>query len=98
MIDDFSRYSWLFPLHYKSEVKTVLTQFKTYVQTQFDSPVKTVRSDNGGAFVNNYLTQLFLLYGVVHQMSCPHTPEQKRSGREKAQTSHRNNSNFTHSC
>lgn len=32
-IDDFSRFSWLFPLHYKSEVKHKISEFKAYVQT-----------------------------------------------------------------
>lgn len=74
--DDFSRYSWLFPLRYKSEVKVVLTQFKAYVENQFKVSIKTVRPDNGGEFVNTYLTNLFLFTGILHHTSCPHTPEQ----------------------
>lgn len=74
IIDDYSRYSWLFPLHYKSEVKQTLVYFKYYVATQFHTNVKTVRSDNRGEFVNNYLLNLFLLAGTLHQTSCPHTP------------------------
>lgn len=76
IIDDYSRFSWLFPLHYKSDVKTTLTHFKAYVGNQFKTTVKTVRSDNGGEFINNYLSHLFLLAGIIHQTSCPHTPEQ----------------------
>lgn len=66
----------MFPLFYKSDVKTTLAQFKAYVQTQFNTTIKTIRSDNGGEFVNHYLINMFLNSGIIHQTSCPHTPEQ----------------------
>lgn len=76
ILDDFTRYIWLFPMHYKSDVKTILTQFCAHVNTQFNCIIKSFRSDNGGEFINKYLCQLFLDYGLIHQTSCPHTPEQ----------------------
>lgn len=76
LIDDCTRYSWLFPLHYKSQVKDKLVQFKAFVSTQFKTSIQIVRSDNGGEFINNYLLTLFLNAGMLHQTSCPHTPEQ----------------------
>lgn len=68
----------LFPLHYKSEVKHKIAEFKIYAFTQFQKSIQTVRSDKGGEFVNHYLLHLFLASGVIHQTSCPHTPEQNR--------------------
>lgn len=76
VIDDFTRFSWLFPMHYKSEVKYKVYDFKAYVQTQFGTSIQTVRSDNGREFINHFLLHLFLSTGVVHQTTCPHTPEQ----------------------
>lgn len=76
VVDDFTRYTWLFPLHYKSEVKYAISNFKAYVTNQFHTTIQTVRSDNGGEFVNHFLLSLFLTHGVVHQTSCPHTPQQ----------------------
>lgn len=66
VIDDYTRYSWLFPLHYKSEVKHAIANFKAYVSTQFHTIIQTVRSDNGGEFVNHFLLHLFLINGVIH--------------------------------
>lgn len=63
-------------MHYKSEVKEKLSHFKAYVHTQFQTSIKIVRSDNGGEFINHFLLHLFLSTGVVHQTTCPHTPEQ----------------------
>lgn len=76
ILDDFTRYLWLYPMHYKSDVKTIVTQFSAFVKTQFHVDIKSFRSDNGGEFINQYLSHLFLEYGLIHQMSCPHTPEQ----------------------
>lgn len=76
IVDDFSRFTWLFPLHYKSEVKHVVAQFKAYVNTQFHMTIQTLRSDNGGEFINNFLLNLFLTNGMLQQTACPHTPEQ----------------------
>lgn len=76
VIDDFTRYSWLFPPHYKSEVKHKIAQFKAFVSNQFHTSIQIVRSDNGGEFINHFLLHLFLTTGVLHPTTCPHTPEQ----------------------
>ena len=60
VLDDFTKYMWLLPLHYKSDVKAALTNFIAYVNTQFHSTPKIVRSDNGGEFVDFYLVNFFL--------------------------------------
>lgn len=76
VLDDFSRYSRLSSMHYKSEVKLKISEFKAYVQNQFGTSIKIVRSDNGGEFINHFLLHLFLSTAVIHQTTCPHTPEQ----------------------
>lgn len=86
ILDDYSRYIWLFPLHYKSDVKSTLDHFTSYVHTQFNVVIKTFRSDNGGEFINQYLAHLFLHLGIIHQTSCPNTPEQ--NGRAERQHRH----------
>lgn len=57
-------------------MKHKILKFKAYVQNQFKMSIEHVRSDNGGEFVNHFLLHLFLSSGVIHQTSCPHTPEQ----------------------
>nr|KAJ0198868.1 hypothetical protein LSAT_V11C600327230 [Lactuca sativa] len=34
------------------------------------------RSDNGGEFVNSEMKSFFQTKGIIHQTTCPHTPEQ----------------------
>lgn len=46
------------------------------LKTQFHTQIQQVRSDNGGEFVNKFLLHLFLTSGMIHQTTCPNTPEQ----------------------
>ena len=41
------------------------------VHTQFDSKIKTIRTDNGTEF---YLKYFFRSNGILHQLSCVDTP------------------------
>lgn len=38
--------------------------------------MKVLRSDNGTEFVNKFLTSELLNLGVIHQLSCPYSPQQ----------------------
>lgn len=83
VLDDFTKYTWVVHLRYKSEVKQVVTDFGVFVSTQFNQTIKIFRSDNGGEFVNKYLSHLYLQFGILHQTSCPNTPEQNGSAERK---------------
>ena len=63
-------------MHLKSDVSTILKQFIAMVQTQYSVQVKAFRSDNGGEFFNAQVSELFNSKGIIHQSSCPHTPQQ----------------------
>ena len=73
VIDHFTRYSWLFPLRQKSQVKETLIAFINLVENHFQTGVCTSYSDNGGEFVA--LKQYFQPRGISHFTSPPHTPE-----------------------
>ncbi|XP_019235589.1 PREDICTED: uncharacterized protein LOC109215923 [Nicotiana attenuata] len=45
-------------------------------ETQFEATVKIVRSDNGTEFFNSQCNTLFDSLGIIHQSSCPYTPQQ----------------------
>ncbi|WP_353806156.1 DDE-type integrase/transposase/recombinase, partial [Acinetobacter baumannii] len=50
--------------------------FEKMIKTQFNSHVKLFRSDNGKEYVNNIFDQFLQSLGIIHQTSCPYTPEQ----------------------
>lgn len=77
IVDDFSRATWTHLLSTKSNVFTLLKSFIFLVQNQFHSSIQTLRSDN--AFELGSSTEVvsfFSAQGILHQTSCPHTPQQ----------------------
>lgn len=76
IVDDHSRVTWTFFLKFKSQVSTTLINYITQVQKQYEKSVKIIRSDNGTEFVNQTCTNFFSQLGIIHQTSCPHTPQQ----------------------
>jgi hypothetical protein len=73
MIDDYSRYTWTFPLRLKSDVPATIRDFYQYVLTEFRLPIQSVQCDNGREFDNHALRSIFSHHGIVFRLSCPHT-------------------------
>ena len=46
LVDDCTRYTWLFLMHQKSDVTHVIPKFFKLISTQFDVKIKAFRSDN----------------------------------------------------
>jgi transposase InsO family protein len=73
ILDDFLHYSWTFLLCLKSDTFLTITQFFSFVSTQFGRTVKSVQCDNGCEFDNSSLRQFFLPHGMHLRMSHPYT-------------------------
>lgn len=76
IVDDKSRMCWLYLLRLKSDVFPVLKSFVALVKTQFNKDVKRIRSDNGTEFFNHDCSVFLNSLGIVHESSCPYTPQQ----------------------
>ncbi|KAJ0913978.1 putative RNA-directed DNA polymerase [Helianthus annuus] len=76
IVDDFSRTVWCYMLTSKTEVFENLCSFHELVLTQFEKKIKVFRSDNGTEFVNNQMSVFCKTKGILHQTSCPYTPQQ----------------------
>jgi hypothetical protein len=81
IVDDFSKYFWLFPLAYKSDVLTVFTQFKVMVEIFFGRSIKSIQTDGGGEFIA--LQKFLSTHGISHRKTCPHTHHQNGSVERK---------------
>ncbi|PKU81159.1 Retrovirus-related Pol polyprotein from transposon TNT 1-94 [Dendrobium catenatum] len=75
-VDDYTRYTWIFPLRYKSDVFSTFVNFKNQVENFTLQHIKTLRTDGGTEFVNLAFKNYLLTHGITHQLSCPYTPEQ----------------------
>jgi len=73
IVDDYSRYTCVFPLKQKSEVVNILEDFVVFIQIQIETTIKVIRSDNGTGF---FMTNFFSNKRIIHQTSCVNTPQQ----------------------
>jgi hypothetical protein len=75
IVDDFSRYTWVFFINDKSDVYCI---FKTFVKrscNEFETTIKRVRSDNGSEFKNTGVDELCDDLGIKHQFLAMYTPQ-----------------------
>ena len=50
-----------------------MKSFVVFIQTQFETTIKIIRSDNETEF---FMTNFFINKGIIHQTSCVNTPQQ----------------------
>jgi hypothetical protein len=81
IVDDYSRYSWLFPLKSKSDVISIFHKFQLLVEKFFDLTVKYVQTDGGGEFIP--LQNHCHSFGINYRQTCPHTHHQNGSVERK---------------
>ena len=74
IVDDFTRFSWVYFLHTKSETYALLTEYIIKIENQFDLKVKMIRSDNGTEFKNANVDSFCTEKGIARQFSAPRTP------------------------
>ncbi|KAM2173457.1 hypothetical protein ACFX1R_038295 [Malus domestica] len=75
-IDDCTRMTWLYVLKNKSDVSAIFRSFAQLVQTQYSSVIKVLCSDNGGEYINSKLSIFLHDQMILHETTCPHTPQQ----------------------
>lgn len=80
-IDDFSRYTWLYPLKHKEEAINAFHVFKAYVENKFSTKIKTLRCDNGGEY--KPFVSVCQNAGIEIQYTCPYTSEQNGRAERK---------------
>ena len=73
IVDDFSRYSWVYFLETKDEVfglvRDLILRLKK--ERQYD-PIRAIRSDNGTEFKNARFEAFCREHGLEHKFSSPH--------------------------
>eukprot|EP00253_Pinus_taeda_P031110 PITA_31110 len=84
-IDDYSRYTYLYMLHKKSEALDAFKIFKAEVEKQCGKQIKIVRSDRGGEYYGRYkedgqapgpFAKFLQEHGIVAQYTMPGSPNQ----------------------
>ena len=75
-IDDCTRVTWVCLMKSKGEVNLLFQKFHTMIKTQYKAQIQVLRSDNGGEYKSAEFQQYLTTHGIVHQTTCPHTPQQ----------------------
>lgn len=68
--------SMIFLLHSKSEAYAVFLNFKSRVENLLSMKIKRLRSDGRAEHMSFKFQNLLRNSGIVHQVSCPYTPQQ----------------------
>nr|GEX58456.1 hypothetical protein [Tanacetum cinerariifolium] len=76
VVDDYSRYTWVFVLHSKDEASEVIISFIKKTQVNLQLQVQRVRTDNGTKFKNKTLAKFFDEVGITQQFSAVRMPQQ----------------------
>src|SRR3954464_10139567 len=71
IVDDFSRYTWVFFLDDKSKVYDIFTSFAKRAQVEFDSKLKHIRSDNGTEFKNTHIKNFSMIMASLMNSLLP---------------------------
>jgi transposase InsO family protein len=59
IVDDFSRFTWVFFLNEKSEVFNIFKSFIKRGENESELKIKKVRSDNGSEFKNTRINDFY---------------------------------------
>jgi transposase InsO family protein len=71
IIDDYSRYTWVFFLESKDEVFEQFWSWALRLNNEYPNCLKVIHSDSGTKFRNAFFNEFFLEHGVDHQFSAP---------------------------
>jgi hypothetical protein len=76
LVDDHTRGTWVYLMKHKSQTTNVLVNFYKMIETQFNTKIKRIRSDNGTEFTNSKVQTFLMDKGILHETSCVATPQQ----------------------
>ncbi|WVZ52278.1 LOW QUALITY PROTEIN: hypothetical protein U9M48_003354 [Paspalum notatum var. saurae] len=86
IVDDYSRFTWVFILSDKGETQEVLKKFMRRAQNEYEVKIKRVRSGNGKEFKNIGVEENLDEDGIKHEFSVPYTLQQNGVVERKNQT------------
>jgi transposase InsO family protein len=75
-IDDFSRFTWFYPLYNKAKVFDTFVKFKLLVGNQLSTSITQLEYDGGGEYTSLQFQSFLTKNGIIHDKSNPFTSQQ----------------------
>ena len=75
-IDDHTQIKWIFLMKEKSEAGQIFRNFHSMIQTQFQTKIQVLKTDNAREYFNSVLANYLLNQGIVHLSSSVDYPQQ----------------------
>lgn len=63
-------------MKHKSDTNLIIQNFVTLIKTQFNTTIKTLRSNNGLEYMDKNVQEFLRKQGIHHQTACTYTPQQ----------------------
>ncbi|GJW16413.1 retrovirus-related pol polyprotein from transposon TNT 1-94 [Tanacetum coccineum] len=76
IVDDYSRYTWVYFLHSKDETPEIIKKFIAQAQLNYKAKVCKIRTDNGTELKNATLKAHYEKLGIMQQFLTARTPQQ----------------------
>ncbi|CAI5510901.1 unnamed protein product [Closterium sp. Naga37s-1] len=84
--DRHTRFVWVVPIAKKSDVLREFQKWLVLVERQTKPSVLMLRSDRGGEFLGKEFTNFVDGKGIVHDLTCPYTPQQNGMAEREMRT------------
>ena len=82
-VDDYSKVTYPYLMKERSELYSIFKSFYMEIKTQFNASLHNFRSKNAHEYFHTSLSQFFYDHGIIHQSSCPNTPQQHSVAKRK---------------
>jgi hypothetical protein len=76
IVDDYTKFCWVYLLKNKSDTFTTFQQFKAMAEKHYNSSIHFLRTDCGSEFTSTAFNSYCATFGIIHHLTCPHTPQQ----------------------
>src|SRR3954467_7543522 len=86
LIDDSTRYCYVYLLKYKDEALTYFKNYKAEAENQLDRKIKWLRSDRGGEYFSNEFDLFCAEHGIIHERTPPYSPQSNGVAERKNRT------------
>jgi transposase InsO family protein len=83
MIDDASRYCYIYLLKTKNGTLNYFKTCKAEVENQLEKKIKHFRSDRGGEYFSNKFDLFCAEHGIIHERMPPYSPQSNGAAKKK---------------